>query len=397
MPATKNEPNKGEPSPGEPNESRLRIWAMRVALGLGLLLALKIGYDFYNHFYYTEDLPSLWELKNHWNVFRVGELLHDRTLLWRVFPRARVLFFILFMWAVLLLGAAVLVFEYFCYFAARGQRRNRFVFYVRFRNLVLSVSGFGVLCIAYGFYVEPYWLQVNHLKLVSPKISSASGPIRILLFSDLHMGRKLRLEPGLPEVIAEQHPDLIVFAGDAMNSSWALGKFKQFMLRLGDIAPVIVVKGNQDHGPYWDSRNIYSGTRVQELDNQALTIKIRGTELYFWGQPYDPVYLQPSRPAPTSGDYTILLHHGPDLMEDAVRAGFDLYLCGHTHGGQVALPFYGALITYAKYDKRYESGLYHEGSTTLYVNRGIGLAKWPQPEARFFARPEITVIDLVGK
>lgn len=305
--ATKNAPSKNKPN----SDSPFRIWAIRLALGLGLLLALKIGYDFYNHFYYTEELPSFQELANHWNVFRIAELLHNRTLLWRVFPRARVLSFVLFMWAVLLVGAAVLVFEYFCYFTSRGKRRNRFVFYVRFRNLVLSVAGFGVLCIAYGFYVEPYWLQVNHLKLASPKISSASGPIRILLFSDLHMGRKLRLEPKLPEVIAEQHPDLIVFAGDAMNSSWVLGKFKQFMLRLGDIAPVIVVKGNQDHSPFWDSKNIYGGTRVRELNNEALTIKIRGTELYFWGQPYDPVYLQPARPSPAPGDYTILLHHTP--------------------------------------------------------------------------------------
>jgi len=387
MPVTKN----------APNESPLRLWAMRAALGLGLLLALKIGYDFYNHFYYTEDLPNAQELANHWNVFRVGELFHDRTLLWRVFPRARVLFFVLAMWAVLLVGAAVLVYEYFCYFASRGQSRNRFVFYVRFRNLVLSGAGLGVLCIAYGFYVEPYWLQVKHIQLTNSKISPASGPIRIVLFSDLHMARKFRLEPRLPDVIAEQKPDLIVFTGDAMNTSWALGKFKQFMLRLGDIAPVIAVKGNQDAGPYWNPRNIYGGTRVYELNNTALNFRIRGTELYFWGQPYDPVYLQQTRPAPGPGDFTILLHHGPDLMEEAVRAGFDLYLCGHTHGGQVALPFYGALITYAKYDKRYESGLYHEGSTTLYVNRGIGLAKWPQPEARFFARPEITVIDLVGK
>jgi predicted MPP superfamily phosphohydrolase len=83
-------------------------------------------------------------------------------------------------------------------------------------------------------------------------------------------------------------------------------------------------------------------------------------------------------------------------MEDAVRAHFDLYLAGHTHGGQIALPFYGALITYSRYDKKYEAGLYREGSTTLYVNRGLGLAHEPMPEARFWARPEVTVIDLVG-
>jgi predicted MPP superfamily phosphohydrolase len=63
----------------------------------------------------------------------------------------------------------------------------------------------------------------------------------------------------------------------------------------------------------------------------------------------------------------------------------------------VRLPFYGALITFSKFDKKYEEGLYHEGVTTMYVNRGIGLAKWPQPEVRFLARPELMVIDLMGQ
>jgi predicted MPP superfamily phosphohydrolase len=83
-------------------------------------------------------------------------------------------------------------------------------------------------------------------------------------------------------------------------------------------------------------------------------------------------------------------------MPDAVQAKFDLYLAGHTHGGQIALPFYGALITYSRFGKKYESGQFHEGETTLYVTRGIGFAHQPQPEARFMARPEVTVIDLIG-
>jgi predicted MPP superfamily phosphohydrolase len=99
---------------------------------------------------------------------------------------------------------------------------------------------------------------------------------------------------------------------------------------------------------------------------------------------------------PSPGAFTILLQHSPDLMADAVRERFDLYLAGHTHGGQIALPFYGALITYSRYGKKYEAGLYHEGSTTLYVNRGIGFAHQPMPEARFLARPEVTVIELLG-
>jgi uncharacterized protein len=75
----------------------------------------------------------------------------------------------------------------------------------------------------------------------------------------------------------------------------------------------------------------------------------------------------------------------------------DLYLAGHTHGGQIALPYFGAIITLAKYGKKYEAGEYQVGNIILYVNRGIGLAAGVNPKMRFFARPEITVIDLKPK
>jgi predicted MPP superfamily phosphohydrolase len=61
----------------------------------------------------------------------------------------------------------------------------------------------------------------------------------------------------------------------------------------------------------------------------------------------------------------------------------------------VALPWYGALITFSKFGKKYESGLYRVGTTTLYVNRGLGLEPRPGPQVRFLARPEIAVFDIL--
>ena len=60
----------------------------------------------------------------------------------------------------------------------------------------------------------------------------------------------------------------------------------------------------------------------------------------------------------------------------------------------MALPLYGALLTLSKFGKRYEAGLYREGATTLYVNRGIGMEGGPAPRVRFWARPEVTVIEI---
>jgi predicted MPP superfamily phosphohydrolase len=92
---------------------------------------------------------------------------------------------------------------------------------------------------------------------------------------------------------------------------------------------------------------------------------------------------------------SIFLYHYPEEVENPALRSADIYLAGHTHGGQVALPFYGALLTLSKFGKKYEAGTYKVGQTTLNVNRGIGMEGGHAPRVRFYARPEITVIDIV--
>jgi predicted MPP superfamily phosphohydrolase len=74
----------------------------------------------------------------------------------------------------------------------------------------------------------------------------------------------------------------------------------------------------------------------------------------------------------------------------------DLYLCGHTHGGQVRLPIYGAIITSSSLGKRYEMGPYVEQDTTLYISRGIGLEGLSAPRMRLLCPPEIILFSLSG-
>jgi len=122
----------------------------------------------------------------------------------------------------------------------------------------------------------------------------------------------------------------------------------------------------------------------------------RGETISISGLNFDRAGMWPELLADLPEDrFNILLYHMPDLIEDVNDLGVDLYLCGHTHGGQVALPWYGALITFSKFGKKYESGLYRVGETRLYVNRGLGFEPRPAPPVRFCARPEIAVFDLV--
>jgi predicted MPP superfamily phosphohydrolase len=95
------------------------------------------------------------------------------------------------------------------------------------------------------------------------------------------------------------------------------------------------------------------------------------------------------------GAYSILLYHSPDLIEAAAQNGVDLYLAGHTHGGQVRFPFIGAVITLSAYRRKYASGLHTLGPTTLYTSRGLGMEGLHLPRARLLCPPEIVVIDLI--
>ena len=90
------------------------------------------------------------------------------------------------------------------------------------------------------------------------------------------------------------------------------------------------------------------------------------------------------------------MYHTPDLVETAAELGVDFYLAGHTHGGQIRLPWLGALMTAPKYGKQYEAGLYRIASTQLYVSRGIGMEGLGMPRVRFLCPPEIVELWLTS-
>ena len=262
------------------------------------------------------------------------------------------------------------------------------------RGVFVGLAIVGVACLAYARLVEPYWLEVTHVRVATAKLMRGAKPIRIVHISDVHSDPQVRLEERLPDVIAAEQPDAIVFTGDAINSQDGLANFRALMTRLSKIAPTYAVRGNWDVW-YWRDVDLFGGTGVVELTDTARPLA--RSEVWLAGLPYgDEAKLeQVIAPIPKSA-ITVLMFHTPDEIERASTLGIDLYLAGHTHGGQVALPLYGALVTYSKFDKRFEAGRYEVGSTTLYVNRGIGMEGVSAPRIRFFARPEVTVIDLVA-
>ena len=260
-------------------------------------------------------------------------------------------------------------------------------------SLVLASAG--LLCIAYGYFVEPYRLTVTRHRVVTAKLARGSRPVRLIHISDLHSDPTPRLEGRLPEVIAAERPDLIVYTGDSINSPAGLPVFRDCLKRLAQVAPTFVVRGNWDSW-FWPALDRFGGTGARELKNEAVRFETAGASIWIAGVPVmgEEQFEETFANVPP-GAFIVLLHHDPDLIKEAAAKKIDLYCAGHTHGGQVALPLYGALITLSKYGKKYEAGLYREGETTLYVNRGIGMEGGPAPRVRFWARPEVTVIEIV--
>jgi uncharacterized protein len=267
------------------------------------------------------------------------------------------------------------------------------------RKALIGLAGFGTLCVLYGFLVEPWWLEVTHTAVSSKRLVR---PLRIAHLSDIHCDEKPRLEESLPDRVAAEKPDLIVFTGDSANEKAGIPILRRLLSRLAAIAPTFVVRGNWDVGGHklgWQDerevdarRDMFDGTGVKVLDGDAAPLR---SDVWVAGvSVFRHDLIAPTLAKVPKEACTVFLCHWPDEIEEVAALGADVYLAGHTHGGQVALPFYGALVTFSRYGKRFEAGLYQVGETALYVSRGIGMDGLGAPRVRFCARPELAIIEV---
>lgn len=264
---------------------------------------------------------------------------------------------------------------------------------VRLRRAILFIAAVGVGCVGYGF-IEPYRLSISRVTVPTSKLAQGLQPIRIVHLSDIHSDATVRLEKEIPAVVAGMKPDLICFTGDAFNSSSGIPNFRALMSALTRIAPTFVVQGNWDRRS-WRRFRPTEGLNLTELNGTAIRAEIRGTPVWISGLATNNVErLTETLNAVPRDQLSVFLFHYPDLIVDVAGKGPDLYLAGHTHGGQIALPLFGAILTRSKFGKRYEAGLYREQETYLYVSRGIGMGSG-LPRVRFLAPPEVVVLDLV--
>lgn len=258
------------------------------------------------------------------------------------------------------------------------------------RWIVFALGTIGILCFMWGWLLEPYRIEVTRHQ-VETNLVPPGKSIRIVQLSDLHIDDHGWREVQLPEMVNAEKPDLVVMTGDYLNNS---SKEAEDALRevVRNIkAPIFAARGNWDTRHWSRAMPILESEGVRlmmahntQFEKDGISIRLIG-DYGFTGTPSDPEQWL----------FRVYLTHTPDVI-DQVAGRVHLYLCGHTHGGQVRLPFVGALITLSEHWKRYEMGRYEVDGTTMYVHRGFGMEGGLPPRVRFLAPPEIAVFDIVG-
>jgi len=259
--------------------------------------------------------------------------------------------------------------------------------------------GLSAACAGYALFVEPQWIEVTRIEVAVPRALLGRERLRIVHLSDLHLEGFGARERSVIEAVREAAPHLIILTGDYMNEGGAQNDLVNFLKSIEAPHGVFGVGGNWDGK--WPVAELFASAGATYLRDDW---RLVGGDVLLVGQDYHATKsLAELLEGASDGPYRVFLHHSPDAVDELARGRVDLFLCGHTHGGQVRLPFYGALLTMTRHGRRYEQGRYgvappasaHPDGTTMYVNRGVGMSGFG-PRVRFLARPEVAIIDLVA-
>lgn len=216
--------------------------------------------------------------------------------------------------------------------------------------------------------------------------------LSILHISDLHLAPAFerRFFERVFEA-ASSHPcDLVLFTGDLVDSDeaidWIAPLFSRLKGRLGSFA----ILGNHDlsHHPARLLEQLKQ-SGFDALEGEWTTVDVNGKRVALGGtsSPWGPALRLDERP---EADVSILLSHSPDLFSWAERAGFDLMVAGHNHGGQIRLPAVGPLFMPSRYSRRFDRGVFRRGKLTLHVSQGVA-GKHP---VRYGCIPEVSRLTL---
>lgn len=266
-----------------------------------------------------------------------------------------------------------------------------------------GLSVLGLLLAIWGFLIEPGLLLVRHVNIETVKWPSALPPLSIVAVADIHAGAPHVDTAKLDRIVAEvnaQNPDVVLLLGDYVIQRVLFGTpmppetiadhLAGFRAKHG----VFAVLGNHDW--YDDGERVwraFESAGIQVLENRAIPLPGSHDGIWLAGIADDstrhPDPAATFRLIPVEAA-VVAFTHDPAVFPD-IPSRAALTLAGHTHGGQVSIPFWGALFIPGRSPLRYVYGHVAENGNDLYVTSGIGTTALP---VRFNAPPEIVVITL---
>jgi predicted MPP superfamily phosphohydrolase len=264
-----------------------------------------------------------------------------------------------------------------------------------------------------------------------PVLSPGSAPLTVLHISDLHMTAGQRSKQAWVAGLAALEPDLVINTGDNLAGFDAVPGTMRALEPLLDLPGAFVLASNDYYAPrpknplkYFrpDHKRVHgtelpwralrdgmTGRGWLDLTNAAGELTVAGQRIVCAG--VDDSHLQRDRydrvagPADRSADLRLGLAHSPEprVLDRFAADGYDLLLCGHTHGGQLRVPFYGALVTNCGIDRDRARWLHrwtdptadHPSGTWLHVSAGLGTS--PYAPVRFACPPEATLLTLTAR
>jgi uncharacterized protein len=239
-------------------------------------------------------------------------------------------------------------------------------------------------------------IEVNHYN-VPVGAGRLKRRVRIAHLSDLHISQwnsADMLQKAVDRINLEK-VDYIVITGDFITHHREfIPVCTQVLSGLKASGKVLGVLGNHD---YWVNAEYLASclhdAGITMLRNENFTDDENGI---FWAGVDDPYTFHDDPESSLEGKpddtFTVLLSHDPDIIEKVKNKGVDLILSGHTHGGQIRLPFIGAIYVPSDHGSKFDMGWFNEQGTKLFVNRGLGVVF---PPYRTFCRREIVIMDLL--
>ena len=264
----------------------------------------------------------------------------------------------------------------------------------RRRFLSLGFAGLTGALLAETAWYEPQALQVEQSSVPSPL---PGGLIRMVQVSDLHLSSFDDYFKKVANQVTRLEPDLIVLTGDYLEEERNIRGVLNFLKQLHAPHGIYAVQGNWEYWSRLEGENLrrhFAGVGVKLLINERADLEIKGRALSIYGMDYPSAsdYLHRLQQDVDPRRFNLLLSHVPAFAHQQLNQHINLVLSGHTHGGQIRLPYLPPFYL-PRYSGRFVAGYYQvsEHQVPLYVSRGVGTSVLP---LRFLCRPEIGLFEL---